>query len=93
MPGISKNKNRRTDNLGTHVESLRVGETPGLLQGMAAGRSDAALRLFLRKRRADALGIQPYSTESRLCDCGNVALRVWRNKGYCKGCFPSKGVR
>lgn len=38
-----------------------------------------------------ALGCPIYTTQSRSCQCGQPALRVWKNVGWCKGCYE-KGV-
>lgn len=83
----TKSKPRKSDRRGSHVEPSRIGMTTD--DGYFAFRRD----VVARQERLRAAGFEPWSTASRLCGCGNPALYVWMNVGYCKRCRPRTVLR
>ncbi len=74
---------RKSDRMNNHAESFRV-------SGRALWANPMPDRLLCRNAIARERGQVQYTTESRLCACGKVALRVWKNVGYCKAHAPER---
>jgi hypothetical protein len=76
-------RGHKSDNNGTHMDSLRV--STDFLSGFHSQEPLTSARFTAR---LEARGLERYTTQSRLCACGQPALRVWKLAGYCKRCLP-----
>jgi hypothetical protein len=87
MSGTSKAKTRKSDRMGSHHESTRIGERPSGWKAVYGQWKAQCIRTREIKERQ---GRPNFNQDSRLCLCGEPALRVWGGRGWCKACYAAE---
>jgi hypothetical protein len=81
-----------------HLRVRRWRSTDGLVSGghvsdaaMQRGFSDAIAIKSIIRERVEAKGKKWRTQDSRPCQCGRPATRVWNDDAWCSPCYRKRG--